>query len=287
MIVCPQKTEASVDVGLPDQFYQSKHVFHRSSFDPEKVAWQFDVYEWLLENFGGYTRFQKQTLVTPTSDFFPFTPRESKEYAEVVFETVKDYMGMDDWICRLIRIEDENPMDRLRKSSHFYGTWASAKSAAGLFKLDHEGAKIYYARSTLPNPALLIATLSHELSHYLISSTVTPPPGGWAQLEPMTDLTSVFRGFGIFLANSAFNVTQWADYTGSGWSASTHGYLTESELAFGLGIFCTLNDIHPKFVKKHLRPNPRSYFARAMKEMRHYEDRIQNLKEVVAVPNRQ
>lgn len=31
--------------------------FAPESFDPRVVQWQFDVYRWLLENFGGYERF--------------------------------------------------------------------------------------------------------------------------------------------------------------------------------------------------------------------------------------
>lgn len=261
--------------------------FKTTRFDPELVSWQFDVFEWLFTNFGGFERFKRQALVTPTADFFPFNPTDDHSYATVVFETVKDYMGMDDWFCSLFPLDDENPLDKLRAGSQFYGSWSSAKSAAGLFELDRHGARIYYARSTLEDSVNLVATLSHELSHYLIASTVTDPPGGWNQLEPMTDLTSVFRGFGIFLANSAFTTKQWGDHTGSGWSASQQGYLSESELAFGLAIYCSLLELEPRQVGKYLRPNPRSDFKKAMKEMRHYSHRLQDVREVVPIPERE
>ena len=59
------------------------------------------------------------------------------------------------------------------------------------------------------NPSLtddidaMIATFAHELGHYLMSTAKTAPPGGWELHELHTDLTAVYLGFGLFLANSA------------------------------------------------------------------------------------
>ena len=239
-------------------------MFGRTIFDPVRVEWQFQCWEWYFENFGGWDRFQKQTLVTPTGDFFPYQPNGSHEYATVVFETVKDWMGMDTWSCDFIQVEDGDPFLGFRANV----AYADSES-------DSEGAKVYYARSMLRDQAELIATLSHELSHCLLASTVTPPPkDAWHSLEPMTDLCAAFRGFGIFMANAAFPFRQ------------KEGYLSDSELAFGLAIFCTLKGIAVRPVAQHLRANPRGYFKRAMKELRHHSERLEQIRKVEPVMGR-
>ena len=46
-------------------------------------------------------------------------------------------------------------------------------------------------------------------------------------MEPMNDLLTVFLGFGIFTANSAFHFKQYTTDRAQGWSAGRSGYLFE------------------------------------------------------------
>jgi hypothetical protein len=81
------------------------------------------------------------------------------------------------------------------------------------------------------DPLKLLATVSHELSHELLS----PPAPPWATgplEEPLTDLCALFHGFGIVLVNAAVDETTLDDE----W-VHTSGYLGEHAVAEALASY--------------------------------------------------
>jgi hypothetical protein len=56
-------------------------------------------------------------------------------------------------------------------------------------------------------------------------------------MEPLNDLLTVFLGFGVFTANSAFRFEQHRDNRSQGWSAQRLGYLSEAQLGCALTRF--------------------------------------------------
>jgi hypothetical protein len=102
-----------------------------------------------------------------------------------------------------------------------------------------------------------VATLAHELGHFLISDIRTPPPGGHSILEFATDLAAVFLGFGVFLANSSFVFSQYQGGGVRGWSADNRGYLSEPQLVHAFAIFTVLSKSDPRravpYLDRHLR----------------------------------
>jgi hypothetical protein len=79
------------------------------------------------------------------------------------------------------------------------------------------------------------------------------PPGGWSLHELHTDLVAVGLGFGIFLANSARNFSQFQDAVEMGWSSRTQGYLSEGALVTGLVIFQRLGGRDPAEARSYLK----------------------------------
>ncbi|MBY0426096.1 MAG: hypothetical protein K2Q22_10700, partial [Cytophagales bacterium] len=62
----------------------------------------------------------------------------------------------------------------------------------------------------------------------------------------LTDLTTIFFGFGIFGANTAFQFYQGNDR----WGYSKLGYLTQEEWAYGLALWAYLrNEPKPEWIK--------------------------------------
>jgi hypothetical protein len=137
---------------------------------------------------------------------------------------------------------------------------------------------ITYRTDMLDDPMGLVATFAHELAHYRLSTVTELPPGGREAIEPATDLASVFMGFGLFLANSAFNFDQFQDISTQGWSYSKQGYLGEADLAYALAIFTLLTDTSPKKVRRHLDLNPRSDYKSALKDLKRRRDEIEQLR---------
>lgn len=241
-------------------------------FDESMVQWHFAVWEWLLRNFGGAEGMAQRALILPERKFFPDTLTNDHAGVSRVFARVKEHMGIADWPCHLEPLDDlESDEDRNRRL-HALGEWSS-QGAAGTFQWTEEGVAIRYSTRDTQNVVGLVATLSHELCHYLLATVKMDPPGGWDDHEFHTDIACAFMGFGIFQCNSAFTFRQWGDAQRQGWSVSRKGYLSESEHAYGLAIFCALTDTAPSAVAPLLGTNARSNFTLALQDLsqRHKE----------------
>ncbi len=230
------------------------------------IGWMFDTYTWYITNFGGFTRFRKTRLITPTREDFPISARGGQALASEVFGLVLNHAGMADWPCELEVLEEEVDI------SKFMGDLPlSIKSsgAAGTFSrpIPNQRPIIKYKAEKIENTPSLIATFAHELCHYLLCSAPSDPPGGPKAREPATDLGAIFLGFGIFLCNTAFQYEQYTDGNKSGWRSSRQGYLNEVSLAYALAIFSELLEIPPTQVTPHLKTNPRSFFNDALKDL--------------------
>lgn len=90
----------------------------------------------------------------------------------------------------------------------------------------------------MEDPVALVATLAHELGHVILLRPVLVDRDD-PDMEQLNDLLTVFLGFGIFTANSAFRFEQHSDNTSQGWSASRLGYLSEEELGYALSRLAT------------------------------------------------
>jgi hypothetical protein len=88
----------------------------------------------------------------------------------------------------------------------------------------------------MKDPMTLVAVIAHELGHIILLR-----PGlvdrAEPDMEPLTDLLTVFLGFGIFTANAAFRFEQHQDGRSQGWSARRQGYLSEEEFGYALARF--------------------------------------------------
>jgi hypothetical protein len=227
------------------------------------VDWIFDVYEWLLDATGGLAALRRRPLVLPIDEFFPIeADLEGHALARSLYGMTRTHASLRDCACRLLP-HDEEPLLR----STAFGT-VERRGAAGTFT--SHGAKngvISYAPSQLADPMGFVATMAHELGHYLMSKLPGEPPGGDEALEPATDICAVFMGFGVFMANSCFRFQQFQDGTTQGWSTSRLGYLDEKALAYALAVFLELRDLDAAEARRHLKANPRSYLKHALRHL--------------------
>lgn len=118
-------------------------------------------------------------------------------------------------------------------------------------------------RSTLlKDPLLLVATVARELGHVILLG------GGLmdrktSDHEPMTDLLTVFLGFGVFNANLASRFKQFQGERRQGWSMQRLGYLPEEVYGYALARFAIeRGENKPKWTR-HLSTNVRAYFKRS------------------------
>jgi hypothetical protein len=225
---------------------------NRTFLEPETEDWQIETWRWFLETFGGSDDLKRSPLVLPNRSFFPPTEKTGHERAEHIFECVKKAARMADWPCRLVA----QPKRAERRVSELGILKPITHAPAGTFGFEGNEVVITYQPDDIDNPGVLIATLAHELAHYLLLRRRQEIPGGEELHELTTDLMTVYLGFGVFGASCAFNFSQHQDAGTHGWQWSRHGYLDERTWCFALAVFLELrgedNGAVKPFLKQHL-----------------------------------
>jgi hypothetical protein len=227
--------------------------------DTDLLEWQVCHWKWLIESLQPYHDLDRIRLIQPTPLDFPVAAKTAEERAAQTFKCIQKHFALDAWPCTLMPFEEAD--DVMKNILPVLARPEQSNGAAGLFEVTKQSEVIIrYKPDQTGDPMAMIATMAHELCHYVLATIPHEPPGGWDDHEPVTDLTAVFFGFGIFLANSSFRFSQWQDSHYQGWSASRQGYLSEDALSLALALFCVYRDIDPDLASRHLSTNPRSYF---------------------------
>lgn len=223
----------------------------RLPIDRDELDWQLATFKWMEREFGPVA---PRRLVLPTPAFFPASGRQGHERIEDLFGHVRRLAGMADWPCELEAGRSDPPT---RAGNALLLRHEGASAPCGTFRIvgekGEERVLISYNPSMAADTTGLIATFAHELAHYRMASARSTPPGGWELHELHTDLVAVGLGFGIFLANSARNFSQFQDAVEMGWSSRTQGYLSEGALVTALVISQRLGGRDPADAKPYLK----------------------------------
>lgn len=216
----------------------------------DEMDWMLAAFQWLQREHPA-SETVPAPLILPDDDHFPPAVGEIQERAEQHFERVKSYMEMADWPTRLVSA-GRMTMPSLENAPN--SSTQSQEGILGCFQLVPEGdgyvGLIQYEEGVVERPMHLIATFSHELAHYLLAYAKHEFPGGEDLHELLTDVTAVWAGFGIFLANSARDF-----HAGElGWSTQHQGYLSERARVTALVINEYLSGRDPKDVAPYLKP---------------------------------
>lgn len=236
----------------------------RLPVDAEEFEWLLAGFAWLMREFGGVERIEVTPLVLPTLAFFPPSKLEGHDRALELFGQVKALCGMADWQCDLL----PGAAERERQIVTAHALRHHTSPPLGTFGHDNGRYYITYNPSTLAQPPSLVATFAHELSHYLIHSAETAPPGGRELEEHATDLAAVFMGFGVLMANSAKSFGQFQNFGEMGWQMQARGYLSENALTTGLALFVVASGADPVDAEAALKDYLRKPFRRAVKAVR-------------------
>jgi hypothetical protein len=250
-------------------------LFGKSRFLDEDIEdWCLETWAWLMTNLGGMDRLRAAALVVPTREFFPPTEAEGHDRALYIFGLIKQRMGIADWPCTLIdyeRVEDGQRIGHYAKVQR-------GKTANGTFQIKDGEVIVSYAQDLVAQPRQLIATLAHELSHYLLAKVRTPIPGGNDLHELATELTVAYAGFGVFSANAAFTFEQHQDNFGQGWSSRTSGYFSERTWAFAIALFAALKGVDVP--REHLKDSVADLTKKAAHYLRRNDQRLAPLREI-------
>lgn len=219
---------------------------------------------WFVEVFGE-ERLLNTTVILPSVQFFPEGWDASEECMEALVNRVCGYMGVprEDIELNLFRDPGEEMARDLRQQApHFKG--AQDYEGAGYYggQGDDERYRISLKISHRNDPISVIATVAHELSHVLLLGEGRLKRDH-PQMEPITDLATVFCGLGIFSANSAIRFRHVADGTWRGWSINRLGYTSEEAYGYALAVFARMRGEAKPPWAKHLSTNVAEYFRRS------------------------
>ncbi len=229
-------------------FFTKKSNTH--SVTQEDKDWIEENILWFIETFG-IEHLEKSPFILPIPESFPF----NNLYDEIQFQNLFER------ICSHWQI---NPSEIIVKffddlASKQWSTWIYAEdnttTAAGLFNqiytTDEKRFKIELAKSNLANPELLINVISHELGHVkLLGSNLVKRND--PDMEPLTDLSSIFFGFGIFIANTSIaNVNHGLAKT---------GYLQSQIISYTNALLCFITNKKCEHYIPYLNQNTREIF---------------------------
>lgn len=227
----------------------------RPIVDAETASWHLENFAWLVEEFGP-SRFANTQLILPKPGYFKTEGDRGHDFAVRIFDQVKAYCGMGKWEADLV--VDDNPLAIRLEISH--AMVASQKHALGTFGVAGNRVQISYVPELLQRPEQLIATFAHELAHYLLAMARSETRCADDEKEFLTDLTAVYLGFGVFLANARFNFEGLAN----GWRMGSSGYLPEADLIFALSIFIGMKQIDPSMALRCLKPHLAAMLRRSI-----------------------
>lgn len=221
--------------------------------DPVAKRWIEDRLQWLTRQFGLHLLLER-SVILPTAEFFPDEWDGSEKAAQRMFRRVCDYMEVNH---NQVEIEffNDSSMGPLAHDPTVRGisagTWQGGNGmwSQGLVRLN---------RGWLDRPSDLVGTMAHELAHQRLLGEGRADADEFDN-ELLTDLTAVFFGFGVFLANNPRKSTgELAHWPGT--KLRMPEYLSEPMLAYAMAHIAWLQDeVWPNWAG-HLRWAPRAVF---------------------------
>lgn len=281
--MCDQKNPGCPPCARPPTMILS--LFQREPLLDETTAdWIHAVFAWALREQGRKIFFGGTELVLPTPEFFPGRADNRDAMAQLVFESVRRHAGLSHWPCQLLapgelapQAYPPPPLAKPVRATGDEGPMDTAAAAPAQFR---------YIPELVGNPEALIANYAREFAHHIAASARETPPAGEDNWGHVTELLAVFMGFGVMLANTAFNVQVNSCGSCQGPTAERPGFLGRAEIAYALALFCRLKDIPPRHAKAHLGSPLRPYFRRAVQDLNRNPDLLARLRgDVPALPD--
>lgn len=211
---------------------------------------------WLKRTFPKPTLHKRKVFMPVASDF-PIDWKKGEETAHDLLPIVCKAMDIHPLEIQLEFFNNGRKMVDMGSYFEVVNTEPNTNEAAGEYFGKNKNGKylVGLEEGLLQFPDNLIATLVHELAHVKLM--------GHAKMdyndEMLTDLTTVFFGFGIFNANTAFQFNR----SNEGWSWSDLGYLKIDEWAYALALFTYLRKENNPEWEQYLNPTIKKLFKKS------------------------
>ena len=214
--------------------------------DPAAKQWVEQRLQWLTRQFGLHILLERP-IILPTEEYFPDPWDGSKKAVRRMFGRVCGYMGVDPDEMELKLFDDPTPhsVHAIDPTLGFAaGTWSQKEDT---WKKNC----VRIERGGTDRPSDLVGIMAHELAHQKLLGEGRSEADAFDN-ELLTDLTAVFHGFGIFLANNPRKSTGKL----SRWPGTNHfkpEYISEPMLGHALAHVAWHRDEPKPAWTKHLK----------------------------------
>ena len=221
----------------------------------------------LLAKHLGLSRLKDAIVIEPTPAFFPDNYDGSLAAAERMFSRTCGYMGVKAGSVRLTFWQD---CSEIRLPVVLEGR-RSTRGVAGLYAQNDQLDEVSLNVADLRDPEGLVATMSHELAHHVLLKRC-----GLSREEPhmeaVTDLATIYLGFGVFLSNTLLRRQGWIRGNLEGWSVRRRGYISPEMAGWGLSLFAWVRRESDPRWSAHLATDGKSYLKQGLRYLQRTSD---------------
>ncbi len=235
----------------------------------------------------GFETFVRAPIVLPEPQFFPDAVAAGPAGARTLLRRLLQYVGLGDYSVELYVFEE--PPGLVGTSQLTLALERSEHMRAAAWYAGREGqvARFGVNRQELRHPTDLIGTLAHEVAHLYRDHHGLEVTDRETE-ENLTDLTTVYLGFGAFLLESSFSFRtggESAEGHKLAWERQMRGYLTLGSLALLFGAQLVARQVPKNDVKhicSHLSPNQASLVRSTHSELAR---KTEPLRKLLGIPD--
>ncbi|SFC68963.1 hypothetical protein [Pseudoalteromonas denitrificans] len=236
----------------------------KSLLATEEQNWVLDTFIWAFERFDGECFIDETKIILPNNHYFPDQVNSVFGMAQNVFNHVVKYAGMQNWPLKLV---EPDKMQAVAFPHWQFESRLRGENAKLInVNMREQIISISYNPQQINQPQDLVASFAQTLALILIHHNKELPPGGEALLPQVSELVAGFLGFGVMLANTAY---QFRGGCGSCFNAyaNRQAALPEPELIFNLALIAKLKGENRNKILPHLKPYLRGMFKKADKTL--------------------
>ena len=242
-----------------------------------------DAREWLLGELRevitarGAQTFLTAPILEPTPRDFPDPFEPNEQGVRVLLRRILDYAGLAQLGVELDTFSQPDEVQELDERGRAKA-WGHEGAAAWFAGIDGGQCHFGIAEERIGEPALLVGTLCHEVAHAWRTARRIRTPDRDTE-ERLTDLTTVYLGFGLLTTNAAYVYRQSGELTGgesngsiavTRWRHSHSGYLPPEAMSFLLAAQVKARGmgwLARRRVVGKLETNQAAYFRWAMRKL--------------------
>ncbi len=234
---------------------------------PEEQAWLLGALGDLNRALGA-RHFLEAPLLTPDGQAFPdpFTPDAAG--VETLLRRLLQYAGLKSLDVDVQTYDNPDVVDELDETGR-PKRWRHEGAAAWFAGLERGTAFFGVDEANLGDPATLVGTLCHEVAHAFRAHHKIAL-GDADEEERLTDVTTIYLGFGILTTNASYRYRSEGGLDGvfavTQWSHQRVGYLAPEAMSFLLAAQATARGLRGRELRQlggRLHTNQAGFFRAA------------------------